>query len=344
MPEQYGAPDEKLMRAATGDTERPGSDVRPHIVLSRAAHQRGRTLGSDSLTSSTQEQPDESATPGPRGDGRARGLRQVRRWSNWTAAALIAATVVTTGYFARASHPAAAAASAGTGRPGPGSRERRRAPHQPCVSVPVATSGGSGVTRQTVVRSCGTGIQRPRRDHHGPHARRRRIPDGVSRSATPGTRLTCPAPGVPRPDLAAWVRGELAGCGTDGRAALGTTARVAAWPPEDLDLALAAVDTELERLDRQASRFRDDSELSRIHREPGPVHQLSPGLAEAISVALAAARWTGGLVDPTVGGALIALGYDRDFAAIVRPWRRPGSGRRAAPGAGGPVRRPAGGR
>ena len=26
--------------------------------------------------------------------------------------------------------------------------------------------------------------------------------------------------------------------------------------------------------------------------------------------------WTGGLADPTVGGALIALGYDRDFAAI----------------------------
>ncbi len=100
------------------------------------------------------------------------------------------------------------------------------------------------------------------------------------------------------------------------RAGLGTTARVATWPPEDLGLALAAVDTELDRLDRQASRFRDDSELSRVHHEPSPVHQLSHGLAEAISVALAAARWTGGLVDPTVGGALIALGYDRDFAAI----------------------------
>jgi len=100
------------------------------------------------------------------------------------------------------------------------------------------------------------------------------------------------------------------------RAALGTTARVAAWPPEDLGLALAAVDAELERLDRQASRFRDDSELSLIHHEPSPVHQLSCGLAEAISVALAAARWTGGRTDPTVHDALISLGYDRDFAAI----------------------------
>ena len=127
------------------------------------------------------------------------------------------------------------------------------------------------------------------------------------------------------------VRAAAEGVAIAERAALGTTARVAAWPPEDLDLALAAVDTELERLDRQASRFREDSELSRIHREPGPVHRLSRGLAEAISVALAAARWTGGLVDPTVGGALIALGYDRDFAAI-------GS---AFAGAGGPA--PAGG-
>ena len=34
-------------------------------------------------------------------------------------------------------------------------------PQQPCVSIPVATSGGSGVTRQTVVRSCGTGSSAP---------------------------------------------------------------------------------------------------------------------------------------------------------------------------------------
>jgi len=146
-------------------------------------------------------------------------------------------------------------------------------------------------------------------------------------------RLTSPAPGVPGsgPAWGDWVRVDAEGMAIAERAALGTTARVAAWPPEDLDLALAAVDAELERLDRQASRFRDDSELSRIHREPAPVHQLSRGLAEAISVALAAARWTGGLVDPTVGGALIALGYDRDFAAIGPALALPG-GPAPAPG------------
>ncbi len=100
----------------------------------------------------------------PAARARARGLRQGRRWSNGTAAALIAVTVVTTGYFARASHSAAVAASAASaagvagGQPGTAAST-----HQPCVSVPVATSGGSGVTSQTVIRSCapGTGTSVP---------------------------------------------------------------------------------------------------------------------------------------------------------------------------------------
>jgi FAD:protein FMN transferase len=104
--------------------------------------------------------------------------------------------------------------------------------------------------------------------------------------------------------------------GVAERDALGTSARVAAWPPYNLARVLAITDTELARLDGQASRFRDESEISAVHRTPGEVHILSEGLAEAIAVALAAAWWTGGLVDPTVGGALESLGYDRDFAAI----------------------------
>jgi thiamine biosynthesis lipoprotein len=84
---------------------------------------------------------------------------------------------------------------------------------------------------------------------------------------------------------------------------------------------LAVVDTELALLDQQASRFRPDSEISAACRGAGGARGggsriVSEGLAEAIAVALAAARWTGGLVDPTVGGALCSLGYDRDFAAI----------------------------
>jgi thiamine biosynthesis lipoprotein len=100
------------------------------------------------------------------------------------------------------------------------------------------------------------------------------------------------------------------------RATLGTSARVVVWPPEDLGAACAATDEVLVALDRQASRFRADSELSWLHRAGGGVFLLSDGLAEAVGVALAAARWTGGRTDPTVGDAIIALGYDRDFAAL----------------------------
>jgi FAD:protein FMN transferase len=116
--------------------------------------------------------------------------------------------------------------------------------------------------------------------------------------------------------------------GVAERAALGTTARVVVWPPNWTGRVLAAVDAELALLDKQASRFRDDSEISRLHgavafpadiAAASPPHRsaiVSEGLAEAIAVALAAAEWTGGLVDPTVGGALVGLGYDRDFAAL----------------------------
>ncbi len=100
------------------------------------------------------------------------------------------------------------------------------------------------------------------------------------------------------------------------RAALGTSARVVVWPPGNLGVACAATDDVLAALDRQASRFRPDSELSWLHAAGGGMFLLGDGLAEAVGVALAAARWTGGLTDPTVGDALVSLGYDRDFAVI----------------------------
>jgi hypothetical protein len=87
-----------------------------------------------------------------RARSRDRGLRQVRRLSNWTAVALVAATAVTAGYFARghagyqassvvASHSQAPASSSG----------------RPCVTVPVAVSGGSGVTTAAPAQSCAPG-------------------------------------------------------------------------------------------------------------------------------------------------------------------------------------------
>jgi FAD:protein FMN transferase len=100
------------------------------------------------------------------------------------------------------------------------------------------------------------------------------------------------------------------------RDALGTTARIAVWPTANLPALLSVVDDELAALDAQASRFRADSEITLLHAAGQGSHRVSAGLAEAIRTALAAAAWTEGRCDPTVGGALIRLGYDRDFTAI----------------------------
>jgi FAD:protein FMN transferase len=100
------------------------------------------------------------------------------------------------------------------------------------------------------------------------------------------------------------------------RHALGTTARLAVWPPSALRAAVGAIDRELDRLDLAASRFRSDSGISLVHAQQGAPVDISPALAEAIGVAIAAARWSDGLVDPAIGASLIALGYDRDFVEV----------------------------
>jgi len=106
--------------------------------------------------------------------------------------------------------------------------------------------------------------------------------------------------------------------GIADRHAVGTNARIAVWPVRALRAAVGAVDRELDRLDRAASRFRPDSEICLVHAQHGEPVEISADLAEAIGVALAAARWSGGLVDPTIGAALIALGYDADFVEVQR--------------------------
>jgi thiamine biosynthesis lipoprotein len=73
---------------------------------------------------------------------------------------------------------------------------------------------------------------------------------------------------------------------------------------------------ELDAIDRACSRFRHDSELMRANGAAGRVTVISRLFADAVGVALRAAEQTGGLVDPTVAPALVALGYDDDFAAV----------------------------
>jgi thiamine biosynthesis lipoprotein len=84
----------------------------------------------------------------------------------------------------------------------------------------------------------------------------------------------------------------------------------------DLDAAHAAVRAEIEAIDLACSRFRSDSEVSRLNAARGAMVPVSPLLAEAVAVALRAATLTDGLVDPTVGAAMCEIGYDVDFAAV----------------------------
>jgi thiamine biosynthesis lipoprotein len=105
-------------------------------------------------------------------------------------------------------------------------------------------------------------------------------------------------------------------------AALGTTAAVVVTDPAALAAARAAVEAELRAIDVACSRFHADSEISRLNRAAGRPTRVGSLLAEAVLCALRAAWLTGGAVDPTVGGAVIAAGYDRDFAAL-RPRPRP---------------------
>jgi thiamine biosynthesis lipoprotein len=79
---------------------------------------------------------------------------------------------------------------------------------------------------------------------------------------------------------------------------------------------VAAATRVVGEFDRACSRFRDDSEISRLNAAAGQAVVVGPVLLEAVGAALRAARLTAGDVDPTVGGALIALGYDRSFESI----------------------------
>jgi len=99
--------------------------------------------------------------------------------------------------------------------------------------------------------------------------------------------------------------------------ALGTTATVVAAGTEaQLAQAADAVRAELAAIDRACSRFRPDSELSLLNAARGRPVPATPLLLEAVEVALRAARITRGLVDPTIGGMLGRLGYDRDFTSL----------------------------
>lgn len=97
--------------------------------------------------------------------------------------------------------------------------------------------------------------------------------------------------------------------------AIGTTVHLLV-ADGDLPAARAATSGLLDDIDRTCSRFREDSELRLLGAQPDRRVAISPLLARAIEEAIRAARQTDGAVDPTVGRAMRAVGYDDDFARL----------------------------
>lgn len=65
------------------------------------------------------------------------------------------------------------------------------------------------------------------------------------------------------------------------------------------------------------SRFRVDSELSRVNAAAGRWITVSEPFADLVAFALVRAEESDGLFDPTVLGAVRAAGYDRDFDEVL---------------------------
>ena len=80
----------------------------------------------------------------------------------------------------------------------------------------------------------------------------------------------------------------------------------------DLDGALSAVHTVVDQVDLACSSFREDSGLAALNRGGGQPVAISPLLADHLEAAIRAAEITDGDVDPTVGEALVALGFIAD--------------------------------
>ena len=117
--------------------------------------------------------------------------------------------------------------------------------------------------------------------------------------------------------------------------AMGTRveALLEAPPSGAVRAALARVRAEFDRLERIFSRFRRDSELSRLN-EAGSI-EAGPDLRAVVELALAAREHTAGRFDPTLHDAIVAAGYDRTFDELdehapARPAPDPGAARHVA--------------
>lgn len=97
--------------------------------------------------------------------------------------------------------------------------------------------------------------------------------------------------------------------------AMGSAAHVAVVGGDDSHLALA--EARIRELEARWSRFVDSSEVSGLNRSAGQPVIVSPDTFDLVRRAVWAWEQTGGRFDPTVGAALVAHGYDRDFRSVV---------------------------
>jgi thiamine biosynthesis lipoprotein len=98
----------------------------------------------------------------------------------------------------------------------------------------------------------------------------------------------------------------------------GSTCGVLVDGEGELGSAVEAVDTAracLESWHRRFTRFDRDSELSRLNADPRPAVEVTPIMARFAAAAVAAAEWTGGIVDPTLLADLERAGYAHDLRA-----------------------------
>ena len=119
------------------------------------------------------------------------------------------------------------------------------------------------------------------------------------------------------------------------RRAMGSDAHVVVVTAGDGNRLVAAAWARIDELESRWSRFRTDSEVSTLNRGAGRPVTVSSDTIALVHHALAAWRLTQGHFDPTVGAALVAHGYDRDFAEVVARGRTAPEHTEPAPGPSG---------
>jgi thiamine biosynthesis lipoprotein len=97
--------------------------------------------------------------------------------------------------------------------------------------------------------------------------------------------------------------------------AMGTTVSVLA-PVDDAEAARDVTRQLFAEWEAALSRFRSDSELSRLNARAGEWATVSPLLFDVSATASEAARATDGVFDPTLLRQLVSLGYDRTLSAL----------------------------